>query len=220
MMSRPSPNAVESEKMQRANKKEEQRISSVDRIMKCALDLFVTNGYRATTVEMIGVRAKLTKGAIYFYFKSKEAILLRLLEDAETIVVDPVFALADDTNSLALDRLVGFLNQQSNVALSHPHHLLLLILMSVEFYGTNTEIEVRVRTIYRRLYTYIDGLIRHGQTEGGIRTDIRSHELTAVVMAQHDGTLIEWYRRPGELEGKNMARVARLTLLDGLKARS
>jgi AcrR family transcriptional regulator len=206
--------------VQRANKKEEQRLSSIERIMNCALDLFVTNGYRATTVETIGARAKLTKGAIYFYFKSKEAILLRLLEDAETIVVNPVVALTEDTSSPALDKLVAFLHQQSNVALSHPQHLLLLILMSVEFYGTNTEIEVRVRRIYLRLYTYIDGFIHQGQAEGSIRSDIRSHELTAVVMAGHDGTLIEWYRRPGELEGTNLARVARLTLLDGLKARS
>ena len=205
--------------MQKANKKDEQRISSVERIMKCALELFVTNGYRATTVEMIGVRAKLTKGAVYFYFKSKEAILARLLDDAETIAVDPVFALAEDTNKPALDRLVAFLHQQSNVALSHPQHMLLLILMSVEFYNTKTEIEKRVRAIYLRLYTYIDGFIHQGQTEGSIRTDIRSQELTAVVMAEHDGTLIEWYRRPGELDGKNLTRIARLTLLDGLKAR-
>jgi AcrR family transcriptional regulator len=205
--------------MRKANKKGEQRLSSVERIMKCALELFVTNGYRATTVEMIGVRAKLTKGAIYFYFKSKEEILTRFLDDAETIVVNPVFALAEDINKPALDRLVAFLHQQSNVALSHPQHLLLLILMSVEFFGTNTEIEKRVKAIYLRLYTYIDGFIHQGQTEGSIRTDIRSQELTAVVMAEHDGTLIEWYRRPGELEGKNLTRVARLTLLDGLKAR-
>jgi AcrR family transcriptional regulator len=204
--------------MQRANKKDEQQISSVERIMKCALELFVTNGYRATTVEMIGVRAKLTKGAVYFYFKSKEAILARLLDDAETIAIDPIFALAEDTNKPALDRLVAFLHQQSTVALSQ--HMLLLILMSVEFYGTKTEIEKRVRAIYLRLYTYIDGFIHQGQTEGSIRTDIRSQELTAVVMAEHDGTLIEWYRRPGELDGKNLTRVARLTLLDGLKARS
>jgi AcrR family transcriptional regulator len=204
----------------KGNKKEQQRLSSIDRIMKCALELFVTNGYRATTVDMIGSRAKLTKGAIYFHFKNKEAILLRLLDDAEAIVVDSAVALVADGNISALDKFVAFLNQQSNVALSHPQHLLLLILMSVEFYGTKAEIEVRVRSIYLRLYSHIDGIIHQGQAEGSIRTDIRSHELTAVVMAEHDGTLIEWYRRPGELDGKNLARVARLTLLDGLKTRS
>jgi hypothetical protein len=32
-------------------------------------------------------------------------------------------------------------------------------------------------------------------------------------------TLIEWYRRPGELDGKILTRVSRLILLDGLRAR-
>jgi len=205
--------------MQKTNKKEQQRIASIDRIMTRALDLFVTHGYRATTVDMIASYAKLTKGAIYFHFESKEAILSRLLDDAEAIVVEPVVAPAADRRTAALDKLVSFLNQQSNVALSHPQHLLLLILMSVEFYGTKTEIETRVKSIYLRLYTYIDGFIRHGQNEGSIRSDINSRELTAVVMAEHDGTLIEWYRRPGELDGKTLSRVSRLTLLDGLKAR-
>lgn len=204
--------------MQKANKKEQQSTASVERIMQRALDLFVTNGYRATTVDMISTRAKLTKGAIYFHFESKEEILSRLLDAAEAIVVEPIISQAK-AEIPALDKLVSFLHQQSNVALSHPQHLLLLILMSVEFYGTKTEVEVRVRSIYLRLYKYIEGFIRQGQKEGTIRSDMNSRELTAVVMAEHDGTLIEWYRRPGELDGKMLARVSRLTLLDGLRAR-
>ncbi len=205
--------------MQKANKKEQQSIASVERIMKRALDLFVTNGYRATTVDMISTRAKLTKGAIYFHFESKEEILSRLLDDAEAIVVEPLVSQAEKTKIPALDKLVSFLHQQSNVALSHPQHLLLLILMSVEFFGTKTAIETRVRSIYLRLYKHIEDFIRQGQKEGTIRSDVSSRELTAVVMAEHDGTLIEWYRRPGDLDGKMLTRVSRLTLLDGLRAR-
>ena len=205
--------------MQKTNKKEQQRIASIDRIMTRALDLFVTHGYRATTVDMIASYAKLTKGAIYFHFESKEAILSRLLDDAEAIVVEPVVSQTAKSKMPALDKLVSFLHQQSKVALSHPQHLLLLILMSVEFYGTKTETEGRVRGIYRRVYKYIEGFIRQGQREGTIRSDVSSRELTAIVMAEHDGTLIEWYRRPGELDGKMLTRVSRVTLLDGLRAR-
>jgi AcrR family transcriptional regulator len=205
--------------MQKANKKEQQRIASIDRIMTRALDLFVTNGYRATTVDMIATHAELTKGAIYFHFESKEAILSRLLDDAEAIVVEPLVSRAAKSKMSALDKLVSFLHQQAKVALSHPQHLLLLILMSVEFYGTKTETEERVRGIYLRVYKYIEGFIRQGQREGTIRSDVSSRELTAIVMAEHDGTLIEWYRRPGELDGEMLTRVSRVTLLDGLRAR-
>ena len=54
-----------------------------------------------------------------------------------------------------------------------PSTCCFLFSMSVEFYGTKAEIEVRVRSIYLRLYSHIDGIIHQGQAEGSIRTDIR-----------------------------------------------
>lgn len=212
------PRARELE-MEKKNRKEEQRSASIDGILVSALELFVKNGYRATTVEMIAERAGLTKGAVYFYFSSKAAIMLHLLEDAERIVVDPAEAGSRRAGQPALDKLIAFLHEQAQIALEHPQHLLLLILMSIEFYGTNTESEVRVRAIYRRLYGCVESVIHQGQSEGTIRTDVRSHELTSLVMAQHDGILIEWYRRPGEFDGKNLTRAVRLAMVDGLRAR-
>jgi len=203
--------------MGKTNRKEEQRSASTDRILQSALELFVNNGYHATSVDTIGDRAGLTKGAVYFYFGSKTAIMLRLLDDAELIIVDPVEAGSRLPGVPALDKLIAFLNEQAKIALEHPQHLLLLILMSIEFYGTNTEIEVRVRSVYRRLYACVESVIHQGQSEGTIRTDIRSHELTSLVMAEHDGILIEWYRRPGELDGRSLTRAVRLALVDGLR---
>jgi AcrR family transcriptional regulator len=204
-------------KMEKKNRKEEQRSASIERIVNSALDLFVRSGYRATSVEMIAERADLTKGAVYFYFSSKTAIMLRLLADAEAIVVDPAEAGSRRTGVPALDKLTAFLNEQAQIALEHPHHLLLLILASIEFYGTNSEIEVRVRGIYRRLYSAVESIVHQGQAEATIRSDIRSHELTSLVMAQHDGILIEWYRRPGELEGRTLTRAVRLAMIEGLR---
>jgi len=204
--------------MEKKNRKEEQRSASVEGILTSALELFVKNGYRATTVEMVAKRAGLTKGAVYFYFDSKATIMLRLLEEVERIVVDPAEAGSRRVERPALDKLVAFLTQQARVALKHPQHLLLLILMSVEFYGTNTKSEVRVRAIYRRLYGCVEGIIHQGQSEGMIRSDIRSHELTSLVMAQHDGILVEWYRRPGEFDGRSLARAVRLAMVDAVRA--
>jgi len=200
------------------NRKEEQRAVSVGSILSAALQLFVKSGYRSTTVEMIAREAGLTKGAVYFYFDSKAAIMIRLLEDAERIVVDPAEAGTRRVNLPALEKLVGFFTQQARVALDYPQHLLLLILMSVEFYGSDTECEARVREIYQRLYTGVERIILQGQKEKTIRTDIGSRELVSLVMAQHDGILIEWYRRP-EFDGKTLARAVRLAMVEAVRAR-
>jgi AcrR family transcriptional regulator len=204
--------------MNKPNKNVELRAASIERLLACAIDLFVRNGYRGTALEVIATRAGLTKGAIYFYFKTKEAIMLRLLDEVEAAVVNPVVQLMDKAGTSAAQKLVSFIHHQSLLGLTHPQHILLLILASIEFRGTDSEIEARVKTIYRRLNACVDRFIRQGQTEGSFRDDISSELLTAVVVAAHKGVLLEWYRRPGEHEGKTLTRAMSSSLLKGLIA--
>jgi len=49
-----------------------------EQLLASARKLFVKKGFRATTTDEIARNAKLTKGALYFHFKSKEDIFLEL----------------------------------------------------------------------------------------------------------------------------------------------
>ncbi len=53
-----------------------------DEVLDAALALFVEKGFANTRVEDIAVRAGLSKGAVYLYFPSKEAILEGLVRRA------------------------------------------------------------------------------------------------------------------------------------------
>ena len=57
----------------------DRRKASTAAVASAALRLFVLQGYKGTSVEQIGSEAGLTKGAVYFYFKDKESLLLELL---------------------------------------------------------------------------------------------------------------------------------------------
>ena len=46
-----------------------------DEVLDAALDLFIERGFASTRVEDIAARAGLSKGAVYLYFPSKEAVL-------------------------------------------------------------------------------------------------------------------------------------------------
>jgi AcrR family transcriptional regulator len=60
--------------------KSERREKSLERIKSAALDLFVTKGYKETTVDEIAAQAGLSKGSIYHYFNSKRDLALDLLK--------------------------------------------------------------------------------------------------------------------------------------------
>ncbi|MBP5321365.1 MAG: TetR/AcrR family transcriptional regulator [Kiritimatiellae bacterium] len=52
------------------------------RILDAARDLFISNGYERTTFEDIAKRINLSKGAVFWHFKSKSDLLLTLLREA------------------------------------------------------------------------------------------------------------------------------------------
>ena len=51
------------------------------RILASALSLFVKKGYERTTFTDIAARLKMTKGAVYWHFDSKETLLLALVDE-------------------------------------------------------------------------------------------------------------------------------------------
>ena len=53
-----------------------------DEVLDAALDLFIEKGFAATRVEDIARRAGLSKGAVYLYFASKEAVMEGLVRRA------------------------------------------------------------------------------------------------------------------------------------------
>ena len=64
-------------------RKEEQfeqiRMQKKALIMEAALELFATNGYYPTSISMIAKKAKISKGLLYNYFKSKEDLIKEIM---------------------------------------------------------------------------------------------------------------------------------------------
>ncbi len=201
---------------QSATTKRAQRQASTERLLEAAQGLFVSQGYRQTNLDQIASAAGLTKGAVYFYFRSKETVLLELLKQVQAIVVERALKATASAGPRAIDRLVAFLHHQSKLGVTHRDAVLLLILMSLEFSERKGPVRNMLRRVYRELYDAVERLIRDGQRTGEIRTDVRARELSAIVMAIHDGTFLEWYRRSPTLRGPEVVRALRGVLLTGV----
>jgi AcrR family transcriptional regulator len=65
-----------------ARKSQEEALKTRMRILASALTLFAKKGYEHTTFTDIAARLKLTKGAVYWHFESKEKLLVALVEIA------------------------------------------------------------------------------------------------------------------------------------------
>lgn len=200
----------------RASTKREQRESSIERILRGSLNLFVTKGYRSTTMDEIAARAELTKGAVYFYFPSKSAVLMALLDQLEELMVDRMVERVAAAGPTLEDKLVAFMHGQSVVGADKAELVLLYILMLLEFNHSGDELEVRVKAIYQRLCQSVEELIHRGKLTGEFRTDLETREAAAIIMALHNGTFLEWYCRSQSLSGPGLVRALRSIMLGGI----
>ena len=196
--------------------KREQGEASLERILDSALSLMVTRGFTATTVNDIANQAGLTKGAIYFHFKNKTAILLALLDQIEKLIIGGMTERVLRAGPTSTDKLVAAIHSQGRLAESKINYLLLFTLILLEFNGSDTAIEARVRSIYSAYVTALEEVVRAGMAAGEFHDDIEPRETAAVVMALEHGTLMEWYCRSNTLNGPALVRAARRVLLKGV----
>lgn len=198
--------------------KREQRAASIEALSDAALTLFITQGYHATTVEEIAQAAGLTKGAVYFYFKSKANVLKTLLDRTEELTVEPTLAAMDAAGSAPRDRLSAFIRTQSVIGAEKTEYMLLAILMSAEFNGSGDEIEARLQGLMARMEDALRETVIAGQKDGTFRREIGADELASVIMATNKGCYVEWYMRGGDLDGHDFARAFRDFVVDGVVA--
>ncbi|MEC7463027.1 MAG: TetR/AcrR family transcriptional regulator, partial [Pseudomonadota bacterium] len=180
--------------------------------------LFITQGYHATTVEVIAQAAGLTKGAVYFYFKSKANVLTTLLDRTEELTVEPTIAAMNAAGDNPKDRLNAFVRSQSVIGAEKTEYMLLAILMSAEFNGSGHAIEIRLIELMARMENALKETVKSGQQDGVFRNEIRADEIASVIMATNKGCYVEWYMRGDDLKGQDFARAFKDFVFDGVAA--
>lgn len=67
---------------------EEMRESRKEQIMNAALELFAREGYANCSIAQLARHAGISKGLMYNYFESKEALLVTIIEDGISEILD------------------------------------------------------------------------------------------------------------------------------------
>lgn len=70
-----------------ANLRSAQRELTRKLLLQSALDLFTARGFAATTIDEIAVGAGTTRTTFYVHFRSKEDVVLALIDDVEEFIV-------------------------------------------------------------------------------------------------------------------------------------
>jgi TetR/AcrR family transcriptional regulator len=87
-------------------------------ILEAALDVFSAHGFRGATVDQIAAAAGLSKPNLLYYFPSKEAIHVTLLDGLLDTWLDPLRALDEDGEPL--DEILAYVRRKLEMSRDYP----------------------------------------------------------------------------------------------------
>jgi AcrR family transcriptional regulator len=104
-----------------------ERLSTRDRILNAALDLFIEKGFDKTSLREIAEQIGVTKAALYYHFASKEDILMALHQRLHEFGSDALAQLGDQEPSSALwadllDKVVDQMLAHRKIFLLHQRN--------------------------------------------------------------------------------------------------
>src|SRR5690606_29097179 len=139
-----------------------------DEVLDAALDLFLENGFAATRVEDIAVRAGLSKGAVYLYFPSKEAVLEGIVRRAivpiASTAVDMVSNYAGDPRTI-----ISLVMKTVARRLTDPRTIAIPKLMMREMINFPALAAMYRSEVLDKVVPMIVGLLKRGIVEGYLR---------------------------------------------------
>ena len=195
---------------------QERREQSIELVLAASLQQFVTRGYAGTSIDDIARAAKLTKGAVYFYFRGKSALLIELLSQS-SVLYSSIFERMNHSGEGAARQLEMFVEWAADVGAKNSELLLLPILMSIEFNGRDAEVEQALERLYDRYHDEMERVVVLGQETGEFNDSLSPREEAAVLVAFTDGMLLEWIRRSRRLDGARLVQSAKALISGGLR---
>jgi AcrR family transcriptional regulator len=150
------------------------------RIREAANQLFLEQGYEATTVDAIVAAAGISKGTFYLYFERKEDLLLEYGWKRLALLRDLLPEL------LARPSFAGALNELMDTVVRGKTWDRELTARAIEEIGTSAE------RLEAAPYKLLRPLLEIGQARGQVRDDIPAEALAQFVLRSLLGALRDW----------------------------
>jgi AcrR family transcriptional regulator len=182
-------------------------------ILEAAITEFARHGFHQTRMEDIARQSGLSKGAIYLYYQSKDAIIAALLRTLFAWELRGARAIMEGEGT-ATDRLLAitrmFADELDRMAVAMPIFL--------EFYAValrQASVREHIARMYEDFRVPIATLVREGIERGEFRA-LEPDGVALTWIALLEGLTLIWAMAPRGISWRERAESAVHLLLDGL----
>ncbi|MBO5750880.1 MAG: TetR family transcriptional regulator [Kiritimatiellae bacterium] len=178
-----------------ARRSKEDAEKTRERILSSALQLFAKKGYEHTTFTDIAARMKMTKGAVYWHFESKQSLLIALVDEMLEKFKEQILKLLpageDGFGKLSFPQVADMMvrNAEQTVSDAKKRSFFLLINEQIRWSSTSMA-QVRDNLLKHRrfgpwcaFHTAVENDMRAGKA----RNDVDAAEIASCCIALWNG---------------------------------
>jgi len=189
---------------------------TANRILIQAMRIFLEKGYHGTSVDDITQAAGLTKGALYWHFRSKEDLLKRIVEEFEKRFLDGLIQAVKNVRGDTHDKFEKFFRYNAAFSYYNRELCVSFTTLAAELVGAHHGTEPEFRRIYKKYQKFLSSLILQGKKEKVFKKEIDPDLAALIIIAFHDGILIRWFMNRNEIDGEGYVNTFKKIMLKGL----
>lgn len=182
-----------------------------DAVLQTAAHLFLENGYRRTSMSELGIRLKITKPALYYYFRNKEEILIECYR-AGISAIEGLLDKAAVSHGKGLDKVRAYIEAYAKAVVTFDFGRCVAMLDDAELSPKSRR---EVRELKRRIDLAIRGYVEEGIADGSVIPC--NAKLASFALAGAVNWIGTWYRPEGALSAEEIASEFANLLTNGLR---
>lgn len=158
------------------------------RILDAAVRVVADKGFPGATVAEIAREAGVADGTIYLYFRSKDDLLVSLVEDALGRILDEARARVDAAPS-PLDGLRAFIRHHLEQVAARPD---LAQVLTVELRPSARPLQTYFGRAFLGYLDLLADVLQKGQQDGSIRADLNVKAARRAIFGALDEVALAW----------------------------
>jgi TetR/AcrR family fatty acid metabolism transcriptional regulator len=188
-----------------------------DQILAAATKVFTERGFAEARMDDIVAESGLSKGALYWYFDSKDAIIISLLDrvfDWETANLQAILERHDS----AAHKLTAFVE----VTIQDLNKMKPLMPIFIDFWSLSLRkktINQAIKRYYQRFFDILEPILQLGIDQGEFRP-VDVNESALAIGAVFEGTILLWAYFSETVDIEKQFRSNLDLVLNGLVAES
>lgn len=157
------------------------------RILASALDLFTKKGYEHTTFTDVAAKLKLTKGAVYWYFATKEELLIALVEQMLAQFADQISKLMPK-EELTFLAVADMMAKNATQITKDPSGMDFFLLMHEQIrWASDSMFKIRESVLknenfgpWKAFFVAVENDVKAGRARADVNPERVAHTCTAI----------------------------------------